>query len=146
MSGLETKKADHLFYHLVLASRTINVEPLPTVPVKNFVASKTGDKFHVSSCIWANHIKKQNRIWFQTEQDALNTGYEMHDCSVIVHKKRTKKISQHNKEMKALNDRIVNIENLFEKIKSSDNYDEKRLAHLEIKLKINKARFKRMCL
>ncbi len=41
-----------------------------------YVASKNSDKFHNSYCGHAERIKSDNRIYFSSRQEALNSGYE----------------------------------------------------------------------
>lgn len=41
-----------------------------------YVASKNGSAFHLPSCSGAKRIKDENRIWFQTEEDAMRAGYK----------------------------------------------------------------------
>ncbi|KKW35914.1 hypothetical protein A2852_02275 [Candidatus Adlerbacteria bacterium RIFCSPHIGHO2_01_FULL_54_23] len=43
---------------------------------KNFVASVNGAKYYVLSCTGAEQIKEENRIWFATEAQAREAGYE----------------------------------------------------------------------
>lgn len=49
------------------------------VPGK-FVASKTGTMYHTPKCEWAKRIKKSNRVWFNTHQEAKKAGYKKHSC------------------------------------------------------------------
>ncbi len=41
-----------------------------------FLASKNGTKYYPSDCSGANKILTENRIWFETEEDAVIGGYE----------------------------------------------------------------------
>lgn len=43
---------------------------------KNFVASKTGTKYYPPDCGTANRIKEENKIYFSTEQEAQEKGFE----------------------------------------------------------------------
>lgn len=43
---------------------------------KKFVASKTGTKYYPLDCGGVNRIKEENKIYFTTEQEAINKGYE----------------------------------------------------------------------
>ncbi len=48
----------------------------PTAPAaKNFVASKTGEKYYPVSCSGTNRIKEANRVYFGTAEDAESAGY-----------------------------------------------------------------------
>jgi hypothetical protein len=41
----------------------------------NYVASKTGSKYHLPWCSGAQTIKEENKIWFETKEDAESRGY-----------------------------------------------------------------------
>ena len=41
----------------------------------NYVASKTGTKYHLPWCSGAQTIKEENKIWFQTKEEAESRGY-----------------------------------------------------------------------
>jgi methylphosphotriester-DNA--protein-cysteine methyltransferase len=40
-----------------------------------FVGSIKSDKFHYTDCIWAERIKKENKIVFKTREEARQNGY-----------------------------------------------------------------------
>lgn len=40
------------------------------------VASKNGKKYHWPWCSWAQKIKPENQIWFNSEAEARSAGYE----------------------------------------------------------------------
>ena len=42
----------------------------------NFVASRNGSSYHLLSCPGAKQIKEENKIWFQTEEEARKAGYK----------------------------------------------------------------------
>ena len=42
----------------------------------NFVASRNGSAYHYPWCPSAKKIKEENRIWFQTEEEARKVGYK----------------------------------------------------------------------
>lgn len=42
----------------------------------NFVASKNSDKFHRTDCRYAASIAEQNRVWFDTVDEAEAAGYQ----------------------------------------------------------------------
>ncbi len=42
---------------------------------KNYVGSKTTKKYHRSSCSYAEKIKAENKVYFSTKNDFLNSGY-----------------------------------------------------------------------
>lgn len=41
-----------------------------------YVASKNGTKYHLPSCSGAKRIKEENKIWFNSKQEAVQAGYE----------------------------------------------------------------------
>ena len=44
-------------------------------PLKNFVASKSGTKYHAMNCSGFKTIKETNKIYFSTEGEAQAAGY-----------------------------------------------------------------------
>jgi len=42
-----------------------------------FFASKRGKKYYPMNCSAGKNIKKENRIYFATREDAVNAGYEL---------------------------------------------------------------------
>jgi hypothetical protein len=54
-----------------------NTSPVSSATTtQNFVASKTGTKYYPAGCSGINRIKEENRVYFNTEQEAINKGYE----------------------------------------------------------------------
>ncbi len=47
----------------------------PVMPVQNFVASKSGTKYHAMHCSGSKTIKETNKIFFATEDEAQAAGY-----------------------------------------------------------------------
>lgn len=45
-----------------------------------FVASVNGSKYYAASCSEVRRIREENRIWFATEQEARDAGYEPSAC------------------------------------------------------------------
>lgn len=41
-----------------------------------YVASKSGTAYHYPWCPGAQKIKEENKIWFQTKEDAVKAGYK----------------------------------------------------------------------
>jgi len=41
----------------------------------NYVASKTGSKYHLPWCSGAQTIKEENKIWFETKEEVESRGY-----------------------------------------------------------------------
>lgn len=44
-------------------------------PEGNYVASKSGTKYHLPWCSGAQRIKEENKVWFKTKADAEAAGY-----------------------------------------------------------------------
>lgn len=66
-------------------SATSEDDVVSTQPKSNsggaFVASKSGTKYHPSTgCSFVDRIKPENRIYFSTEEEAQNAGYEPSTC------------------------------------------------------------------
>ena len=57
-------------------------KPKNTTKTKNktYVVSKAGKKLHVSNCLHAQNIKKENRKIFKNKTEALNRGYKLCSC------------------------------------------------------------------
>ena len=49
---------------------------------KNYVASKSGSKYHLSSCSSAKKIKSANKTYFSSEANAKSAGYSA--CSICI--------------------------------------------------------------
>ena len=45
-----------------------------------YIASRTGKKFHAPKCDWAKKVKKENAVWFDSKEDAMNAGYIADYC------------------------------------------------------------------
>ena len=45
-----------------------------------FVASKKANKFHAAKCDWAARVSKENRIWFNSREEAQTKGFEADKC------------------------------------------------------------------
>ncbi|MFH2105454.1 MAG: Ada metal-binding domain-containing protein [Parcubacteria group bacterium] len=42
----------------------------------DYVASKNGTKYYLTSCSGANRIKEENKVWFDSADEAKTEGYE----------------------------------------------------------------------
>ena len=66
------------------ATRTKVVQVVKTITQKHrsktFVASKTGKKFHIKECPFAQNIKPKSALKFKSKDTALNKGYKPCDC------------------------------------------------------------------
>ena len=62
---------------VLLASETDQAPELPPPPEGGggYVASKTGAKYHLPWCSGARSIKEENKIYFQTKEEAESAGY-----------------------------------------------------------------------
>jgi hypothetical protein len=45
-----------------------------------FVASKNSKIYHRPDCKYVNSIKEENKIWFQSAEEAEDKGFTAHDC------------------------------------------------------------------
>ena len=41
-----------------------------------YVGSAMSHTFHDRSCIWAEEMSRENRVWFSTAEEARSAGYE----------------------------------------------------------------------
>ena len=44
-----------------------------------YIASKTGTKFHAPKSEWGKKIKKRNAVWFDSKEEAMQSGYNPGD-------------------------------------------------------------------
>mgnify|MGYP000892792595 CR=1 FL=1 len=51
-----------------------NEQPVKTTG--KYVGSIESNKYHLPTCRWAEQIKPENRIWFDSEEEAQKAGYE----------------------------------------------------------------------
>ena len=49
--------------------------PSPAAAQGAYTASTKSDKFHLPSCSSASRISEDNRVWFQTRDEAIAAGY-----------------------------------------------------------------------
>lgn len=56
------------------------VKTITKRPKKVFVASKTGNKFHIMKCPFAQNIKPKTKIRFKLKSTALNKGFKPCKC------------------------------------------------------------------
>ena len=49
--------------------------PVSSFQSGNYVASKSGTKYHFPWCSGAQRIKEKNKIWFDTKEEAEKAGY-----------------------------------------------------------------------
>ena len=67
-------------------NKSANAEAEKTENVKKnfdpgkYVASKKANKYHTAKCDWAMRISKENRIWFNTKEDAELKGFVRDKC------------------------------------------------------------------
>lgn len=60
------------------AVRTPEESEVVAVPAATgkYVASKSGTKYHLPTCSGAKRIKDENKVWFQSKEEAEAAGYE----------------------------------------------------------------------
>lgn len=79
--GFVTTAGTALFGLIGFYGSLVNLGPthevkLPELP--KYVASETGKKFHSPECKWAEKIN--NKVWFQSENEAKAQGYKPCNC------------------------------------------------------------------
>ncbi|MBI2660345.1 hypothetical protein HYX07_04245 [Candidatus Woesearchaeota archaeon] len=45
-----------------------------------YIASKKSAKYHIAKCDWAKRISKENRLWFNSEEEAKSQGFIADVC------------------------------------------------------------------
>lgn len=62
-----------------IASSTLETAPSGvvsgSVEAGVYVASRNGTKYYLPSCGGAGRIKDENKVWFQTAEEAVSAGY-----------------------------------------------------------------------
>ncbi|HWH16295.1 MAG TPA: hypothetical protein VNU25_01790 [Candidatus Paceibacterota bacterium] len=57
-------------------SAVVSSEPAPVGKASGtYVASKNGTKYYLPSCGGSKRIKEENKIWFDTKEEAESAGY-----------------------------------------------------------------------
>lgn len=64
----------------VVKKKAANVVTRRAAKKTHFVASKTGKKFHVPSCPFAQNIKPKSKVTFKSKAKALNQGLKPCNC------------------------------------------------------------------
>jgi methylphosphotriester-DNA--protein-cysteine methyltransferase len=59
----------------IVAVSPTSTPEVPLVTSGSYVASKSGTKYHLPWCPGAKQIKEDNKIWFDTKEDAEKSGY-----------------------------------------------------------------------
>jgi hypothetical protein len=85
---LDTKGKEDVLYNKIKDLKSKNtvkvVEKVIRVPVnvakKEFIASKTGKKFHIQECPFAKNIQPKSKVMFKSKTKALNSGYKACNC------------------------------------------------------------------
>lgn len=80
--GVSSKSQKSEIISHTLETQTVSVpyqepnrEPGGEVPSGGYVASKNGTKYHLPWCSGAKQMKEENKIWFQTKEEAEAQGY-----------------------------------------------------------------------
>lgn len=60
-----------------IASSTLEMAPAGSVSAETgeYVASRNGTKYYLQSCGGAGRIKEENKVWFQSVEEAVSAGY-----------------------------------------------------------------------
>jgi hypothetical protein len=56
-------------------SKTQVLTPVQEKTQKTYVASKSGTKYHLPTCLGARSITEANKVWFSTKAEAEKAGY-----------------------------------------------------------------------
>ena len=59
-----------------LSARVTKEDTTPTSPLGMYVGSRSGTTYHLPWCTGAKRIKEENRIWFNSREDAVKKGYK----------------------------------------------------------------------
>jgi hypothetical protein len=59
--------------------------PQATTNAASFVASVSGAKYYFLTCAETKRIKEENKIFFKTEQEAIDAGYSASSCVLKSH-------------------------------------------------------------
>jgi hypothetical protein len=62
------------------APPSASVAILSSEPAGAYVASANGAKYYFPSCPEVRRIKEENKIWFDSEEEAKDSGYEPSAC------------------------------------------------------------------
>lgn len=60
-----------------IGSSSLEMAPAGSVSAEAgvYVASRSGTKYYLPSCGGAGRIKEENKVWFQTVEEAVSAGY-----------------------------------------------------------------------
>jgi hypothetical protein len=75
-----SKKIESIDNKSTLKSVRTIVPSIVKAKQKHFIASKTGEKFHIPECIFTKNIKPKSMLRFKSKNTALNAGYKPCDC------------------------------------------------------------------
>lgn len=50
--------------------------PVSPLSSGTYVASRNGSSYHLPTCPGAKQIKEENKVWFQTEEEARRAGFK----------------------------------------------------------------------
>lgn len=73
---IENQEAKQLTFGSGARLRAGASSGLPLNGKGKYVASKSGSAFHYPWCPGAIKIKEENKIWFQTKEEAISKGYK----------------------------------------------------------------------
>ena len=58
------------------AVESTNTNNPPNTPKGQYVASKNGTKYYFTWCSGVSRIKEENKVYFDTKEDAIKRGFE----------------------------------------------------------------------
>lgn len=65
-----------LFFLILSGCASQSNETFSPATSNQYVGSINSDKYHYTDCEWAQKIKMENEIWFDTEEEARAAGYK----------------------------------------------------------------------
>ncbi len=75
--GVKIEYPEALSGATINSSNTSKIEPKTELEGdKGFFASSRGKKYYPTNCEAGKSIKQENRVYFKTETEAINAGYE----------------------------------------------------------------------
>lgn len=75
LTSIQTQDNQKAILMATSAATVLQVVATETQSLKNFVASKSGTKYHAMHCSGTKTIKETNKIYFATEDEAQAAGY-----------------------------------------------------------------------
>lgn len=72
----EARESQRGLWALELEEDEINSESNQEMEQGEYLGSRNSDKYHLPGCKWAQKIKEENQVWFETVEEAEAAGYK----------------------------------------------------------------------